>query len=118
MRLLQLSCRLVAPGALLLFSFGCGNPEEPMGSGSLTPAVTKAADDSHENHPEDAMPRVTAEESIPLVKSGKAIVIDVRGTASYEAAHIKDALDIPLNKLEAGEFTGLPRDKKIIAYCT
>ncbi|MGA1367505.1 MAG: rhodanese-like domain-containing protein [Blastocatellia bacterium] len=117
MRLVQLSCRLVAPGALLLFSFGCGNSEEPMGSGSLTPAVTQAAD-SHENHPEDAAPRVTAEDSIKLVKEGKAIVIDVRGTASYEAAHIGGALDIPLNKLEAGEFTGLPRDKKIIAYCT
>lgn len=117
MRLVQLSCRLVAPGALLLFSFGCGNSEEPMGSGPLTPAVTQAAD-SHENHPEDASPRVTAEESIQLVKAGKAIVIDVRGTASYEAAHIKGSLDIPLNKLEAGEFTGLPRDKRIIAYCT
>jgi hypothetical protein len=117
MRLVHLSCRLFAPGALLLFSFGCGNSEEPTGNGPLTPAVSQAAD-SHENHPEDAMTRLTAEESIQLVKDGKAIVIDVRGTASYEAAHIKGALDVPLNQLEAGNFTGLPRDKRIIAYCT
>ncbi|MFM8393728.1 MAG: rhodanese-like domain-containing protein, partial [Acidobacteriota bacterium] len=57
-------------------------------------------------------------ESITLLKEGKAVIIDVRGSEAYKANHTKGSIDFPLSKLEAGDFTGLPRDKKIIAYCT
>lgn len=111
--------RLIGAGAMLFTSLACGKPAETTSStATVTPSPVAATADSADQHPEDAMPRITAAESITLFKEGKAIVIDVRGTESYKAAHTKGSLDFPLNKLEAGDFAGLPRDKKIIAYCT
>jgi hypothetical protein len=67
---------------------------------------------------EDKMPRISVEEARKLVAEGKAVIIDVRGSDSFKESHIKGALDIPMKKLEAGDFKGLPKDKRIIAYCT
>lgn len=48
---------------------------------------------------------------------GKAIIIDVRGDATYQQGHIKGAQSIALGDLpaRAGE---LPKDKTIILYCS
>jgi hypothetical protein len=67
---------------------------------------------------EDNMPRVNVEEARRLIAEGKAVIIDVRGPDSYKVSHIKDALDIPMSKLEAGDIKDLPKDKRIIAYCS
>ncbi len=83
-------------------------------SASLTPA----AQQTPPQNPEDLMPRVRASEAIQLVKDGKAVILDVRGTEAYKAAHIKGSIDYPLNKLESGDFAGLPSNKRIISYCT
>lgn len=87
----------------------------PTATVATTPTATAQ---STPQNPEDRMPRVRVEEAIQLVKTGKAIIIDVRGTETYKTAHIKSALDIPLERLESGDFKGLPRNKQIIAYCT
>ncbi|MGH9852951.1 MAG: rhodanese-like domain-containing protein [Blastocatellia bacterium] len=68
--------------------------------------------------PEDKTPRIKVEEAKKLVAEGKAVIIDVRGTDSYKMSHIKGSLDVPMNKLETGDFKGLPKDKRIIAYCS
>lgn len=73
---------------------------------------------SPSQNPEDKMPRVRAEEAKKLVDDGKAIIIDVRGTEAYKLSHIKGSIDYPLSKIENKDFTGLPKDKRIIAYCT
>lgn len=114
---------LVGAGVVLFASLACDKPAgTSTATASASPSPTLAANgpdpSAHDQSAEDAMPRVTAAESIALVKEGKAIVIDVRGTEAYKAAHTKGSIDYPLNKLEAGDFTGLPRDKRIIAYCT
>lgn len=67
---------------------------------------------------EDLIPRIKPEEAKQLVDAGKAVIIDVRGADAYKAAHIKGALDVPLTRLEAGDFTGVPKNKRIIAYCS
>jgi predicted sulfurtransferase len=67
---------------------------------------------------EEKIPRIKAQDAIKEVADGKSIVIDVRGTEAYKMAHIKGALDIPLQKLESKDFDGLPKDKKMITYCT
>ena len=66
---------------------------------------------------EDKMPRVKVEDAKKLIEEGKAIIIDVRGAEAYKISHVKGALDVPLNKLEAGDFKDLPTDKTLIAYC-
>jgi len=68
--------------------------------------------------PEDKTPRINIEEAKKLVAEGKAVIIDVRGTDAYKLAHIKGSLDVQMNKLETGDFKGLPKDKHIIAYCS
>jgi len=67
---------------------------------------------------EDKIPRVKVDEAKKLVAEGKAIFIDVRGADAYKNSHIKGALDVPLTKLNDGEFKDLPSDKLIIAYCS
>jgi hypothetical protein len=84
-----------------------------------TPALNTAAPvPSPPQSAEDKMPRISAEEAKKLVADGKAIIIDVRGTDAYKTAHVKGALDVPLNKLESGDFKSLVKDKRVIAYCT
>jgi 3-mercaptopyruvate sulfurtransferase SseA len=66
--------------------------------------------------PTDAK-RIGAAEAKKLVDAGKAIVIDVRGPADYEAEHIAGAISLP-NWLVEDRMGELPKDKLIIAYCT
>lgn len=65
----------------------------------------------------DGVRRVTPEEVRDLVKNGKAVLVDVRGTSAYKAGHIKGALDIFVGDIaqRAGE---LPKDKLILTYCS
>ena len=111
--------RMIGAVAMLITSLACSKAADTAKSTApvAPPAVAAAGEEAGQN-PEDAMPRITAAETIALVKDGKAIVIDVRGSEAYKAAHTKGSIDFPLNKLEAGDFTGLPRDKRIVAYCT
>ena len=65
----------------------------------------------------DGVRRVTPEEVRDLLKAGKAVLVDVRGTAAYKAGHIKGALDIAVGDIaqRAGE---LPKNKMILTYCS
>jgi len=84
---------------------------------STPPANSAAPNIPTPQNSDDNTPRITVEEARKMVADGKAIIIDVRGTDAYKLAHIKGALDIPLNRLEAGDFKDLPKDKRVIAYC-
>lgn len=64
------------------------------------------------------MPRMRPEEAKKLVDEGKAIIVDVRGTEAFKLSHIKGSLDYVLGKFESGDFSGLPKGKRIITYCT
>ena len=98
-------------------------------SGASTPTVgattagasaaksTTAVPPSTQNA-EDKIPRVKVDEAKKMIAEGKAIIIDVRGADAYKMSHIKGALDVPLTKLNEGEFKDLPKDKLIIAYCS
>jgi rhodanese-related sulfurtransferase len=47
--------------------------------------------------------------------AGDVLVVDVRETAEYMRGHIAGALSMPLSRLDAST---LPRDKRIVLYCT
>ncbi|MBL8186939.1 MAG: rhodanese-like domain-containing protein [Acidobacteria bacterium] len=81
------------------------------------PAVAAAVPSPTQN-PEDLMPRIRPEEAKKLVDAGQAVIVDVRGTEAYKLSHIKGSIDYVLSKIEAGDFSGLPKGKRIIAYCT
>lgn len=112
------ACGLALVIAVAL-AVGCEQTSQSANSASAkaTPAVQTPPQTPPQN-PEDLMPRVRAEEAVRLVKAGQAVIIDVRGTEAYNVTHTKGAIDFPLGRLETGDVTGLPRDKRIIAYCT
>lgn len=49
-------------------------------------------------------------------RSGQVVVIDVRPSAEFEAAHLPFARSMPLNELEQ-RINELPQDTDIVAYC-
>jgi rhodanese-related sulfurtransferase len=51
-----------------------------------------------------------------MVKSGKAVWIDVRPKSDYDLGHIKGAINIPLSEL-SNRWGDLPIKKTLITYC-
>ena len=51
-----------------------------------------------------------------LVRSGNALLLDVRPRREFEAGHLRGAVNIPIDELSA-RIDELPRDRQIIAYC-
>lgn len=116
---------LLSRGALILASaclaLACSKlaaSTAPAGTTAVATPDAAAAAPAPSQNPEDKMPRIRPEEAKKLVDDGKAVIIDVRGTEAYKISHIKGSIDYPLTKVEAGDFTGLPKGKRIIAYCT
>ena len=116
-------------GALLLATIGlitsCAGPYKASSGSSASPSASQVVSAPQlpptpvpTQNPENLVPRIRAEDAIRSMNANQAVVIDVRGTAAYDAEHIKGALDFPLDRIEKKDFKGLPRDKQIIAYCT
>ena len=59
---------------------------------------------------------VSRAELLERVRSGEAVVIDLRPGEEYEAGHIAGAISIPLAELEA-HVAELPAGVEIVAYC-
>jgi rhodanese-related sulfurtransferase len=120
MKILSTFWRLTLIAAISALAFACSKPSAA--DNQMKAAAVSAANSSNNafpaQNPEDKISRIKADEAKRLVAEEKAIIIDVRGTDAYKLTHIKGALDVPLRQIEAGDFTGLPKDKAIIAYCT
>jgi rhodanese-related sulfurtransferase len=50
------------------------------------------------------------------LRDGDVLLIDVRPTEEFEAAHLPDAISIPLVRLESA-IASLPKKVEIVAYC-
>ena len=97
---------------------GCArsNASTPLGNAAATSSTPWPADSVAQNT-EDKIARISVENAKKLVAEGKAVIIDVRNAEAYKTSHVKGAPNVPLSKLEAGDFSDLPKDKQIIAYC-
>ena len=109
--------------AMAITAAGCAKSGVSTATVGATTAGSSAAQSTTAIPPpnqnaEEKIPRVKVEEAKKLVAEGKAIIIDVRGADAYKASHIKGALEVPIDKLKAGDFKDLPKDKLIIAYCS
>jgi 3-mercaptopyruvate sulfurtransferase SseA len=113
MRLLNSLAVVVLAAAALIA--GCSNNNQTANSpvkGNSNAPVT-----ARNNTPPDNVRRVTIAELRDMLDQGKAVVVDVRGDASYNQEHIKGALDIPEAQLLA-RASELPKDKLIVFYCS
>jgi rhodanese-related sulfurtransferase len=60
--------------------------------------------------------RIPREAAIQLVKSGKAVFVDVRSFETYSKGHIDGAISIPRSQM-INRFREIPPGKLIITYC-
>jgi DNA-binding transcriptional ArsR family regulator len=59
---------------------------------------------------------VNHQELTALLKSGEALIIDVRPLGEYEAGHIPGAVNVPIEALPR-RLSEFPRRKEVVAYC-
>ncbi len=115
---MPLQSRWVGIAGLLWIAMGVSAIAQPQ----LTPQppAQEPAPQAVQQPPADplaAAPRITAEEAKQAIAKGEAVLVDVRGKESYDLEHAKGAISLPLADLPSrmGE---LPKDKKVITYCT
>jgi rhodanese-related sulfurtransferase len=53
---------------------------------------------------------------IERIRAGEVILLDVRPTEEYRAAHIAGAVSLPLKDLE-NRLSDLPTEREVVAYC-
>lgn len=94
-----------------------GAYSQPNNAAAANPAASVAAA-TPAQAAADAVPRIKPEEAKKLVDEGKAVLVDVRGPDAYKSNHIKGALEVQLTRIEAGDYGNLPKNKRIIAYCS
>ncbi|MBA3034619.1 MAG: metalloregulator ArsR/SmtB family transcription factor [Gammaproteobacteria bacterium] len=67
------------------------------------------------SHPKELSPQ-DRESLVKLAKKGDVVVLDVRPTSEYEAAHLPYAQSMPIEELKS-RLAELPHGKTIVAYC-
>ena len=105
----------VAIVAIAFFSTGIASAQIPAQAISPNPAVQITPVNPAAESLESAR-RITREETIKMVKEKKAVIVDVRAKDAYDAEHIKGAINIPLDELQA-RLRDLPPHKFLITYC-
>lgn len=71
--------------------------------------------DGHNNDGE--APRISLKDAKKDFDAGNAIFIDTRSATSFKNEHVKGAINLPLKDF-ANSYRTIPKDKKIIAYCS
>ena len=72
---------------------------------------------SEETAQKDDAPRISLDDAKKEFDGGKVLFIDTRGEAQYKQEHIKGAINIPADTFQT-RYTEVPKDKKVIAYCS
>ena len=83
---------------------------------SATPPARNAPEAEHKDDGHDA-PRISLADAKKAYDTGNVVVVDVRDVGAYKQEHIKGALNIPITQIAANE-AKLPKNKKIIVYCS
>ena len=130
MRLFSVSLSAAAMLAVLLLLAACNSTEQNRAGAAAAgannansapaPAAPGASPQQQQeaaNAPGDGVRRITTVELKNMIDKGQALVVDVRGDASWEMGHIHGSRHIPLEKVLA-EAESLPRDKTIVTYCS
>ncbi len=65
----------------------------------------------------DEAPRISLADAKKDFDDGNAIFVDTRQAPSYDEEHVKGATNLSADMFDA-HYKELPKDKKIIAYCS
>ena len=97
---------------------GCSkNTSKPDSQASASRQSSNAATTGHDHAAESAVDRVGVTEAQALVERGEAVFLDVRQSEAYSGGHIKGAVPMPEAEITS-QITTLPKNKKIITYCS
>ena len=64
----------------------------------------------------ETVKRITAEEFAKLYEAAKPLVIDIRKKSEFDAEHVVDAVNIPLNQMNS-HLAAFPKDKSFVLHC-
>ncbi|MFN0124557.1 MAG: rhodanese-like domain-containing protein [Blastocatellia bacterium] len=113
-------CLLTAMAALAGACAQNGSQPPQNVASAPTPAASVPApppDASHDESEENAMPRISGADAIKMAKEKNALIVDTRSMESFNMVHIKNAINVTMDKFEAGTHN-LPKTRPIIAYCS
>ncbi len=82
-----------------------------------TPQTIRPGTDSHGHTEGQDTPRISLADAKKAFDDGSAIFIDTHVKNAYDAEHVKGAMNVTVQELEA-KFNTIPKGKKIIAYCS
>lgn len=104
--------------ALVMFTLWSGvlsaQMAAPRSSNSNVIVSTEVKDNTAKDM--NAAKRITRDEAIKEVKSGKAVFVDVRSFQQYTIGHLPGAISVPRSQLMT-RLRELPPGKKLITYC-
>jgi predicted sulfurtransferase len=109
-----LSTLMVSVLAVLIACQSSAAPKSELIEKSQAKAPAEAAKDANQ---EDDAPRISLSDAKKFFDEADAVFIDTRSASSYENEHIKGAINIPISDFE-NKYESLPKDKRIIAYCS
>ena len=66
--------------------------------------------------PHGSLEAVSLDDLLVGLREGSVALLDVRPHEEFQAGHLPDAINIPLDELET-MLDALPRDREIVAYC-
>lgn len=101
---------IIALLAVTVFVIGCQKGMTTAVNNTANTANVKAA-------PADDAPRISLADAKADFDAGTALFADTRAEAAFNQEHIKGAINVPMDKLEA-KLKEFPKDRKIIAYCS
>ncbi|MHB0970435.1 MAG: rhodanese-like domain-containing protein [Thermoanaerobaculia bacterium] len=87
---------------------------------AATPAPQSAPAQTPAPAPPDptaSVKRISVADLRAAIDRGDVLVVDVRDPGTFAEGHIKGAVNVPLGLIDK-EMASLPRDKKIVTYCT
>ena len=108
-------------GAILSVGMAQGRTGQPWaassGRGRNLDSASTAEPLATQPIPYPAIPRISLEDAQARLRSGRAVLVDVRSRVSYDKSHAAGSLSIPEDEIEA-RIHDLPHDRDLILYCT
>lgn len=81
-----------------------------------TATVAKTETAAATEHADEA-PRISLADAKKDFDAGNVVFVDTRAETSYRTEHIKGAINVPAEAIQT-RYTEVPKDKKVIAYCS
>lgn len=111
--------KLLTLAILAVGSLACQDAAPPVKVESAKTTTNAAAPtkktDEH-GHADEA-PRIALADAKKDFDAGNVVFVDTRAEATYKQEHIKGAINMPMEAVEA-RYKEIPTGKKIIAYCS